>query len=264
MSRINCVIIDDEKGNRELITSLITHLNEAYLITGEADGVESGFNLIKEQKPAVVFLDIRMQDGTGFNLLSKFPSVDFEVVFISGFDEYALKAFEYSALDYVLKPVDVQKFSETLSRVQKRILDHTGYFENLKRALQSYDGSELMITRLPIHHHDRVVLLDLKEVMYILSEEGYSAFYRSANEKYLSSKQLSDFAFILESFPNFIRVSKGCYININFISSYSKGLLSKVTLQDGSTHEISRRKKTEILDLLSQWGSTGSKNKLKE
>ncbi|MES2679651.1 MAG: response regulator transcription factor [Bacteroidota bacterium] len=249
MNEITAVIIDDEQFNRELIKSFVAHTNPAFIITGEAASVAEGYKLINATKPDLVFLDIKMTDGTGFDLLNLFDRIAFEVVFITGFDEYALKAFDYHALDYILKPVELAKFTETLKKVQARVLSQIHY-DKIKKIVETYNPGEAIIAKIPVHYNDKVVLLDLREIVQVSAHEGCTCFYKSQNEKYTSAKQLSDFAFILESFPSFIRITKGVFININFITSYSKGQDCTVTMNDGSTHEISRRKKTQVLEAI--------------
>lgn len=250
MNKVNAVIIDDEASNRGLIKSLIMELNWRFNILGEAEGVNSGFELITTAAPDVVFLDIKMPDGTGFAMLDLFEKIDFEVVFITGFDSYALKAFEFNALDYILKPIDPEKFSKTLDKLKARVEKKGLDSEYLKSLLQSYDLNKLTISKIPIHSGNSVNLLAIEDVVFIKAESGYTLFKTSTNHKHISSKQLSDFDFILEKHPYLIKVHKAVYVNLNFVSSYSKGKLCFLTMKDGTSFEISRRKKGEILELL--------------
>jgi two-component system, LytTR family, response regulator len=247
---IRAIVIDDELYNRGLIVKLITELNSKYNIIGEADGVRSGYELILKMKPDIVFLDIKMPDGNGFELLSLFTEIDFEVVFISGFDEYALKAFEYNALDYVLKPIDSEKFSKTLKKVELRIENKFGKIEDLKTVVKSYDLNELIIAKIAVHSGSNVQLLSIEEIMFIKADDGCTSFKLISNDKYTSSKQLSDFEFIIENHPYMVRITKGVYVNLNYIANYSKGMVCFLTMKDGTSFEISRRKKGEILELL--------------
>lgn len=252
MNKVSAIIIDDEVFNRDLLRSLVDQLHSGFNIIGEAATVSKGYETINRLKPDVVFLDIKMPDGSGFELLQMFDRIFFEVVFVSGFDEYAVKAFDYNALDYVLKPVDLSKFSNTLNKVHTRLLNKINYLNDLKNIIETYDAQDTIITKIPIHYHDKVILLPVNEIMYIQSQQGCTCFYKSQHEKYLSAKQLSDFDFILGSFPNFLKISKGMYINLNFIEQYSKGFDCTVTLKDGSVHEISRRKKSQVLEIISK------------
>jgi two-component system LytT family response regulator len=256
-AKIKTVLIDDEYSNRELLIGMISG-NENFEIVGQADGVENGLNLITEKSPDLVFLDIRMPDGNGFELLSRIEVVDFMVVFVSAFDTYALKAFDFNAVDYVLKPIDTNKFSHTLQKVidmqkTKSIANHS-----IKEILQQYDLRNLIIQKVAVHSGNRVILLPLSEIVSAVANEGTTLFNTVNGQKYSSSKQISDFDFIFESYRPLVRISRGAYINTNFIESYSKGTICMVFMSDGSDFEVSRRKKTEILDLLS---ASSSRNK---
>jgi two-component system, LytTR family, response regulator len=121
MNKIRAVVIDDEFFNRGLITLLIGRLSETIEVVGEAESMREGHKLIETIKPDVVFLDIKMPDGSGFDLLEKFPAFSFEVVMITGFDEYETAAIKQSVLDYVLKPIDLDKFKITLDKIQQQI-----------------------------------------------------------------------------------------------------------------------------------------------
>jgi two-component system, LytTR family, response regulator len=252
MNKIKAVVIDDETSNRDLITKLISKLNPNIEVIGEAKNIKMGYELINDTKPELVFLDIRMPGGTGFDLLAMFEEITFEVVFISGFDSYALKAFEYNALDYVLKPINPIKFAKTLTKVQLKIESRSLKPEELKNVLKAYDLKELIISKISIHHGNQVVLLNIEEILYIKSEEKCVIFKMNTGEKYTSSKELVDFEFILENHLYMLRVNKSNYINVNYVSSYSKGTDCYITMRDQSIVEIPRRKKTEILNILNK------------
>jgi len=252
MSNISAIIIDDESSNRQLIRTLIERLDPQFQILGEASGIQDAYPMIEQLRPQVIFLDIKMQDGSGFDLLKMFRSIQFEVVFITGFDEYALKAFEYNALDYVLKPLNTSKFAETLKRVRERISNQFNYFANLEEMLRAYDAPLAIITKIPVHHKDRVVLLPLAEIQYVHSQEGCTHFHTVHEERYVSSKQLSDFDFIFEKFPNYLKINKSTYLNLDFVQSYTKGETCEVTMKDNTVHEISRRKKTLALEIINR------------
>ncbi|MBL7936258.1 MAG: response regulator [Bacteroidia bacterium] len=247
---INAIIIDDERFNRELICDFILKLNPAFHIIGETDNIISGYELIKRLKPDLIFLDIKMPKGNGFELLEKFDSYDFEVVFITGFDQYAIKAFEFNAMDYVLKPIDQSKFSQTLHKVKARFDNKFSNVNNLKSVIKSYDRKEFVITKIPIHHKHEVILLSIDEMIYIKAEEGCTVFFTTSNKRYISSRKLNEFEFIVDTYINFVQINKGVYINLNFIKSYSKGAVCIVKMLNDTTFEVSRRKKTEILAIL--------------
>ncbi len=246
---IKTVVIDDEYSNRELLSTIISS-NQHFIVEGQADGVESGYQLIKELQPEVVFLDIRMPDGNGFELLSKFETVNFLVVFVSAFDSYALKAFEFNAVDYVLKPIDLEKFSNTLMRLVQMRNNKIVAANSIKAIIAQYDVRSLLIQKVAVHSGNKVFLLSLHEIISAVADEGTTTFTTITGAKHNSSKQLSDFEFIFEGYQSLVRISKSAFININFVESYSKGATCTVFMRDGSDFEVSRRKKTEILSLL--------------
>lgn len=250
MKTIKAVVIDDELNNRDLITKLVHKTHGDFQIIGDAENIEEGFELINAVNPDLVFLDIKMPGGSGFDLLRKFENPDFEVVFVTGFDEYAIQAFEFNALDYVLKPIDTVKLTATLNKVQKRIYSKLSIANNLKEILQTYGVDNTKMSKIPIHVKDKVVLLNLNDIISMESENGCTSFNMLDSVKYISAKQFSDFEFIIDSCPNFIRLNKSVYINQNFVKSYTKGQICMVTLVDGHVFEASRRKKTEILAFL--------------
>lgn len=250
MIRIKAVIIDDEFYNRDLISKLVLKMNINFDIIGSAENVEEGFELINSEKPDVVFLDIKMPGGSGFDLLRKFENPNFEVVFVTGFDEYAIKAFDFNALDYILKPIDTTKLKLTLDKVQNRVYNKHLLSGTLNQVLQSYSVNNT-ISKIPVHFKDKVFLLDVNDIMSIQTEDGYTSFYSCSNlNKYTSSKQLADYEFIIADYNHFIKLNKSVYINLNYVKSYTKGLICMVTLTNDVEFEVSRRKKTEILELL--------------
>ena len=246
---ITTVVIDDEYSNRELLSSIISS-NLQFSVVGQADGLESGYLLIKEKKPEVVFLDIKMPDGNGFELLSKFDVVNFLVVFVSAFDSYALRAFEFNAVDYVLKPIDLEKFSSTLIRLVQMRNNKIVAGNSIKAIIAQYDVRSLLIQKVAVHSANKVHLLSLHEIVSAVADEGTTIFKTVSGNKHSSSKQLSDFEFIFEGYRSLVRISKSAFININYVESYSKGATCTVFMRGGSDFEVSRRKKTEILSLL--------------
>jgi len=250
MNKVKAVIIDDELSNRTLIKKLVTEINANFEVLGEAENVKQAYDLIKKVKPDVIFLDIKMPDGNGFSLLNRFDQIDFEVVFISGFDNYAMKAFEFNALDFILKPIDSHKLIKTLNKVQIAVKGKSRHSEKLKHVLNSYDLNQMIMTKIPVHAGNQVMLLGLDTLVSIRAEGGCTYFKTVKNERFQSAKQLSDFDFFYEHLPNFVKINKGICININFITNYSKGEPCYITLIDNSIFEIPRRKKGEILELM--------------
>lgn len=256
MHKIKAIVVDDEVANRRVIISLVQKLDPLIEIVGEAGSLADAYGLIKDLKPDLVFLDIKMPDGTGFELLEKFENIEFEIVFISGFDSYALKAFDFNALDYVLKPINPKKFETVLNKVQAKISSKNLKPEQFTEIVKSYDPRKTIISKIMIHDGNKVLLLNIENILSAKSEEQCTRFTMENNEKFLSSKELSDFSFILEQHPFMVRVSKNTFINVNYIKYYSKGSTCIITMKDETEVEVPRRKKTEILQILSGNGAS--------
>jgi two-component system LytT family response regulator len=250
MKKIRAVVIDDEFYNRELISKLVVKTHAGFEVVGTAEDIEDGYEVINTTQPDLVFLDIKMPGGSGFDLLRKFENPSFEVVFVTGFDEYAIQAFDFNALDYILKPIDSIKLEKTLNRVYHRIFNQLSIADNLNEITKLYHINSSELSKIPIHVKDMVVLLTINEIISIQSENGYTSFTDIHSNTYLSAKCLSDFEFIFDPIPYFVRLHKSTYINTNYIKHYTKGQICIVTLTDNSTFEVSRRKKTEILTFL--------------
>jgi two-component system LytT family response regulator len=250
MKKIRAVVIDDEFYNRGLISKLVVKTHAGFDIVATAEDIEEGYELINSVQPDLVFLDIKMPGGSGFDLLRKFENPSFEVVFVTGFDEYAIQAFDFNALDYILKPIDTVKLEKTLNKVYHRIYNQLSITDNLKEITKLYHVNSAELSKIPIHVKDKVVLLTINDIISIQSEDGYTAFTDVHSNKCLSAKSLSDFEFIFDAIPHFVRLHKSIYVNSNHMKHYSKGQICIITLTDNSTFEVSRRKKTEILAFL--------------
>src|SRR4051812_15578953 len=139
MEKIRAIVIDDEYLNRDLITKFIQSLDPNYDIIANASDIDSAFELINFHRPDLIFLDIKMPGGNGFELLERFDKPFFEVVFITGFDEYAIKAFEHNAVDYILKPIDADKLKQMLQKVYERIAAKLSVSTYLKEIISAYN-----------------------------------------------------------------------------------------------------------------------------
>jgi two-component system, LytTR family, response regulator len=247
MSKIRAVIIDDEYFNRELIAMLIGKANQNFEVCGSANSVRDGLKIINECSPEVVFLDIKMPDGTGFDLLRKLEPIRFEVIFVTGFDNYALQAFDFNALDYVLKPIDIDKFRHTLDRVEQRLnrADHRGANVNLRNFSQ-----DNLVNRIPVIDGEETVFLKLSEIVFISEEQGKTVV-ATISRKYNATRSLADMEFILREIPAFVKMNETCFVNAGFVERISKDQKT-ITMQDKSEFSISPSRAPLIIDLISQ------------
>ncbi|HYG49663.1 MAG TPA: LytTR family DNA-binding domain-containing protein [Flavobacteriales bacterium] len=245
---MNTVIIDDELSNRTLLANMLKKHCPEVKLAGDADSAETGYKLIKAVKPDLVFLDIKMPVKTGFDMLKLFDKIDFSVIFVSGFDEYAIKAFEFNAIDYILKPIDHTKL---VHAVEKARIRRQQDLSNVIYFVRSIEEKTNYIKKLTFHDKDKVQVVDIENIVYIKSDEGYSEIVDISNQRYISAKTLGDYEDLLRPIKNFIRVNKQYLINTNHLNSYSKGTDCVLSMKpDNLEIEVSRRKKTEVIAAL--------------
>ncbi len=247
--KINAVIIDDEVSSRNVLKKLLAEFCPEVEICGEAGNPEKAYQLILEKKPGLVFLDIQMPTGNGFTLLRRFKEIPFDIIFVTSFDQYAINAIRFSALDYLLKPVEVV---ELKSAVQKALGRSVAKSDSQPYIINLLDNLEEKLTerKIAIHTLDKVKFVNTADISHAEADSNYSLLYLANGEKLSSSKTLKELCEILEDNPDFIRLHKSSLINVNFIREYSKGDTCVITMKDGSAFDVSRRKKQEVLERL--------------
>jgi two-component system LytT family response regulator len=242
---ITAIIVDDEADNRSVLRNLLKMFCPNIKVTAEASNIVAAYDLIMEQNPKVVFLDIQMPGGYGFNLLKKFKELPFEVIFVTGYDKYALEAIKLSAIDYLMKPIEVADLQEAVKRLEKSVKskDLMQQLENVEYNLEAVEK------KIIIHTNDKVLFLPLKDITHFDGERNYTNIYTN-DKKYTSSKNLGEYEEMIESNKQFYRIGKSCIVNLNCITNYSKGEPCMLTVNEKFTYEISRRKKQELLEKL--------------
>lgn len=249
MRGIRSIIIDDESANRNVLNSLLKEHCPSIELIGNVSSAEEGYELICETKPDLVFLDIKMVSRTGFEMLRMFEEIFFQVVFVTAFDEYALQAFEFNAIDYILKPIDYTKLIRAVKKVEQAV--HFGNNSNIIHFIESIDERNQFVKKIPFHQKDRVLIVDLDNISYIQASRNYCEVVTEDNQRIISTKPLSDYDILLQPYSQFLRINKSVLINIHHILKYSKGMECVITMKHSKEDfEVSRRKKTEILRYL--------------
>jgi two-component system, LytTR family, response regulator len=234
------VIVDDEESGINVIRLILENYFKHVEIIGVADNIEAAIQIIEEKQPNVLFLDVQMPDGGGFELLKRIDSSLLKVIFVTGFEEYALQAIKASALDYLLKPASIADIGRCLEKVEKAYNEKFSETNNHNYAQR----------RMIVHHNDKVKLLDINEIVNIEAQRSYADIVLASGTRITTAKPLSSIEVLLQNFLNFVRINKSCIVNINYVSEYSKGEPCFLILKDQRDFEISRRKKSEINDLL--------------
>lgn len=247
---IKTIVVDDELIGTDLLCSMLRQFDSAVTLVGTAGSIKEAEQLIQKHEPHLVFIDIRLKDGTAFDLLQKYKSPSFVVVIVSGYQEYALRAFEFAVFDYILKPYDIKRLSTTIMRLLERIKFSGIGTEVMESPFANHVQPVIMHKKLPIHVGSKVMLINEADIMFLKAHDGNTLVRTMQNESYTCGRQLSDFVFLFSSDQLFMRANKTTIVNLNYVSSYTKGQMYMIYMTDGTEIEISRRKKGEMLELL--------------
>ncbi len=243
---IKSVIIDDEAQARSVVRNLLKDSNHPIEVVGEGDDVASGLQVISDTRPDLVFLDIHLRGGSGFDLLSQLEQVPFEVVFVTAYDQYALKAFQCSAFGYLLKPVRLSELRKVLDKLQEqRRLREQARSERIKVLIESYEDQG-KVQKLIVQNMQGFQVLPLNEIMYLQAEGNYTWFKTTEGERLLVSKTLKDYETLLNDF-GFYRIHQSYLVNLRYIKRYLKGEGGSVFMTNEDELPVSRRKKAGFL-----------------
>lgn len=248
-TNINALIVDDEQDGREVLQQLLALHAPQIKIIGQASSAAEACSCIDQLRPDLVFLDIQMSGQNGFDVLQHYPEVNFEVIFVTSYDQYALTAIKFNALDYLLKPLAVDELKAATAKAIHRIHTKQDQEDRIKSLLESLDQHK-GAKKIAVHVRDSVHLLDISDIMYVLAEGNYSRVVTQQGGSYMMSRMLKELECYIGNDLLFMRINKSTMANPAFIVKYSKGEPCIITMKDGQTYEVSRRKKQEILDVL--------------
>ncbi|HYG52038.1 MAG TPA: LytTR family DNA-binding domain-containing protein [Flavobacteriales bacterium] len=244
---IKAVVIDDEKDARFLLRDLVEkHCAGVLQLVGEADGIKTGIKCINEVTPDVVFLDIKMHEGTGFDLLEKIKKPSFEVVFITAYDSFAIQAFRFSAFGYLLKPI---KLNELKSVIEK-LAEHFAHLRQkedprMKILVENY-GDDKKIKKLVVTNLEGFQVLNVEEIIRLEGDKNYTHFVSSGKtRKITSSKTLGEYEELLNN-HGFFRVHQSTIINLRHVKGFDKGN-EEIEMVDNVRVKISRYRKAAFL-----------------
>lgn len=253
MNKLNCLIVDDESNGRAILSALIEKFCPGLHIAGVAQNAEQATQLIQELKSDLVFLDINMPGKSGFELLEQLPEINFEVIFVTAHDNYALKAFRFSAIDYLLKPIDVEELKAAVKKAEEKIVAKAGNTERYQHFFQNIKNIQNPFDKIALATRDGLIFIKISEIIRCESDVNYTWFFLENKEKVLASKTLKEFEEMLEEY-NFFRTHKSHLINLSHLSRYVKGEGGSVIMSDGSEVEVSRRNKEGLMKRLQQIG----------
>jgi len=247
---LRTLVIDDEPNARQVVKNIVELYCHDAEVVGEAINVADGIKKINNLKPDLVLLDIRMPDGTGFDLLRKIKNLNFHFIFITAYEQYAIQAIKQSALDYILKPINTNELVSALEKVHLTRLKESD--QQSKLSVFSYNlDNETDNKRLILNTQDSIYMVHVSDIISCKADKNYTEVNIQNKQKLVISKTLKDFEKMLTG-SGFFRTHQSHLVNIKYISHYEKGLGGTIIMEDSSRIPVSSRKKDAFLQLMTK------------
>jgi two-component system, LytTR family, response regulator len=246
MTRKKVVLIDDEPDARFILRELIEKYHHDFLeVVAEGDSVQSGIEILQHVNPDLIFLDIRMHDGSGFDLLAKIQPKNAELIFVTAYDEYALKAFQFSAFGYLIKPVRKSDLDKIVASFKERRVLPDQNEKRIKVLVENY-GDECKIMKLVIANMEGFKVLEMMEIVRLEGDGNYTRFILTGNRKETSTKSLGVYEDILNEF-GFFRAHQSTLINLRHVKGFFRSQ-DLIEMSDGEKIKLSRYRKSEFFE----------------
>ena len=247
---IKAVIVDDNPDNRALNRRLLNEYFSDVHVVEEADSVKTAVAVIKKSKPDLVLLDIEIKGGSGFHVLQKLKPYRFKVVFITAFDNFAIKAIKFSAMDYILKPVNETEFQQAIQNVLNALetdKEENTFWQN-DYLLDSYK-KETQLGKIILRTSEALHVVDINDILYCRSDNSYTSFFLQSGEEIIVSKGLRDYIEMLKDY-GFFRPHQSYLVNLNYVMKVDKSDGGFVVMKSGKEIPVSSRQKKKLIELL--------------
>ena len=250
MSDLRILIADDEKNVREAISQMVDMFCEEANVIAESMSVATTIKAIEEHKPDVVLLDIDLKDGTGFDVVQHFQPLKFKVIFITAFQEYAIQAFRFSAIDYILKPADPDLLAAAIKKA-KTLIEHEKTGIKLNTLIHNMQDVSKGSKRIVLNTQETLHVVNVSDIVRLEADRNYTRFFVLNHKPILVSGSLIDYEEMLQSF-NFFRSHHSHLINLSFVDRFEKRDGGKLVMKDGSDAPVSVRRKDELITVLNR------------
>lgn len=244
--RLKVAIIDDEPHGVESVRMFLNENYPSFEIMGDANSVKSAVELLSNANVDLVFMDIQLPDGSGFDILEQLTKRNFNIIFVTAYNQYAIKAFKYSAIDYLLKPFDYSEMDMAVKKIIGKEPAVPEYEKQLDTLLQNTKREKP--DRIVLATSESIEFVNVKEIIHIQSDGNYSTLHIKGREDLLVSKNLGEFESILEDYP-FFRTHQSHIVNLNYVQKVSR-FEGDIIMDGGTTAILSRRKRNQFLDAM--------------
>ncbi len=241
MNKLRTILVDDEEGARDVLQNLLLRFCPEVELIAKCENVTKAVEVINKEKPDLVFLDIEMPNYAGYEIVNFFKEINFEIIFVTAYDQYAIRAFEVAAIDYLLKPIDIERLKLAVARViqQRNLQQQYQRLNLLSTTLESKQLKNIVISDKGEQH-----IIAIEKIIAIEAQESYCIIY-TGDKQIVASKNLKHFETMLQSLPQFFRVHKSWLVNKDYIKHYSRSNLT-IQLTNGLITKLSKYKKAEF------------------
>lgn len=216
-NKLKAIIVDDELNARENLRYLLGDFCKQITIEGEASNIDDAVKLIHKTQPKLVFLDIEMPQKNGFQLFDEFEEINFQVIFITAYDNYAIKAFQVAAIDYLLKPVDITLLQKAVTKAELQLVQKTS-----DARIQVLQENKKKFKKIAVPYKNDYAIIDINDVICIQADRMYSVIYTLNEKQFIASKKLNHYENLFKEEGFFVRVHRSWVVNTKHISVYSK------------------------------------------
>jgi two-component system LytT family response regulator len=244
---LKAIILEDEEDSRKLLGGFLHDYCPQVKVLAAVDTVAGGLDAIYTYQPDVVFMDIELKGETSFDLLQKLSDIHFEIVFTTAYDNYMLRAIKFSAIDYLLKPLNVNELKAAVEKVEKK-RDKANYNKSLEVLLSNFKNN-YQDHKIAISSADGFVFVKVSNIIYLQSDGAYTSFFLKHDEKLITSKNIKEYEELLTD-HNFFRIHKSYIINMAEMTKYIRGEGGYVVMSNKAMFGVSRRRKDEFLKML--------------
>jgi len=245
---LTAIIVEDMKDAMELLKSDINKNHPEINIIDTAQSVVEAAKVLRKRQPDILFLDIMLGDGTGFDVLEIFPELSSKIIFVTASDEFAIKAFKFAAIDYVLKPYAYDELAQAIERAKQQIQPSKERLEILKDTLSA---PEKKPDKISLHTLDKIIIVNLEDIVRCESDSNNTMFHLQDGRKIFVTKTLKYFSDMLKPY-DFLRIHQSHLVNIQCISAFIKTDGGYLMLKNGENVPVSVRKKAEVIEILDQ------------
>ncbi|HEY2727650.1 MAG TPA: LytTR family DNA-binding domain-containing protein [Parafilimonas sp.] len=247
---IRAIIIEDEENSSIILNDMLQQHFKNIEVIAVCKNNDEGKYAIENLDPDLVFSDVELESETVFNMLQQLSRIDFEIIFTTGYDRYAIQAIKFSALDYLLKPFSKEELTEAINHYQQK--------QNKKQSTQQFDALfhnlkhfQKDLKKITLPTSNGLTVYPIKEIIRCQAEVNYTNFFLTSKNKILVTRTLKEYEELLNDY-DFVRVHNSHLINLHHVKNYSRGEGGTVTMSDGTTVDVSRRKKDEFLKRLDE------------